>query len=166
MTIRPSKFSKETQNALKIFDAETLFLDYTINDTVKYISINLWIYKDGEWKANGSISDSITNIDQFNRIALRFKETDVEVFTIDKPGDFIKYGFNEGCMGLKNSKSIVSNRITEPVNIVLNEEIPMWVTRDTGKNSIQSDSSSGFRNLECSDGVALTVTFSDKEIEQ
>ncbi|WP_312047937.1 hypothetical protein, partial [Anaerotignum sp.] len=44
MTIRPSKFSKETQNALKIFDAETLFLDYTINDTVKYISINLWIY--------------------------------------------------------------------------------------------------------------------------
>jgi len=41
MIIMPSKFSEETQEVLKIFDDEVVFLDYTIDETVKFLNIPL-----------------------------------------------------------------------------------------------------------------------------
>lgn len=166
MIIQPTRFSNETQKALKIFDAETLFLDYTIDDTAKYYSINLWIYEDGKWVSGGSVSNSERQLDMNNRLAIHLKDIGVDIFTFDKTGDYIKYGLNGGGMELKNSISIASQRITKPTQISLNEEIPMWVIWGTNKNSMEVSDDSDFRNLECTEGVAITITFSDKKIKQ
>ena len=166
MIIQPTRFSRESQKTLKIFDAETLFLDYTIDDSAKYYSINLWIYEDGKWVSGGSVSNSERQLDMNNRLAIHLKETGVDIFTFDKTGDYIKYGLNGGGMELKNSISIASQRITKPTQISLNEEIPMWVIWGTNKNSMEVSDDSDFRNLECTEGVAITITFSDKKIKQ
>jgi len=166
MIIQPTRFSRETQTALKIFDAETLFLDYTIDDTAKYYSINLWIYEDGKWVSGGSVSNSERQLDMNNRLAIHLKDIGVDIFTFDKTGDYIKYGLNGGGMELKNSISTASQRITKPTQISLNEEIPMWVIWGTNKNSMEVSDDSDFRNLECTEGVAITITFSDKKIKQ
>ncbi len=166
MIIQTTRFSRESQKTLKIFDAETLFLDYTIDDTAKYYSINLWIYEDGKWVSGGSVSNSERQLDMNNRLAIHLKEIGVDIFTINKTGDYIKYGLNGGGMDLKNSISTASQRITEPTQIILNEEIPMWVIWGTNKNSIEVSDASDFRNLDCTKGIAITITFSDKEINQ
>ncbi|WP_312059451.1 hypothetical protein [Anaerotignum sp.] len=166
MIIQPTRFSNETQKTLKIFDAETLFLDYTIDDTAKYYSINLWIYEDGKWVSGGSVSNSERQLDMNNRLAIHLKDIGVDIFTFDKTGDYIKYGLNGGGMELKNSISIASQRITKPTQISLNEEIPMWVIWGTNKNSMEVIDANDFRNLECTEGVAITITFSDKKIKQ
>lgn len=166
MIIQPTKFPKETQKALKIFDAETLFLDYTIDDTAKYYSINLWIYKDGKWVDDGSLSNSERHLDMNSRLSIHLKEIGVDIFTIDNAGDYTKYTLLEKGMSFHNSISTASQRITKPTQIILNEEIPMWVIWGTNKNSIEVSDASDFRNLQCTEGVAITITFSDKEIKQ
>lgn len=166
MTIRPCKFSKETQKVLNIIDDEIVFFDYDLDETVKFFSINLWFYKNGEWVADGKISNSINSLK--NRIAIQLKESEVDVFSIDEMGGFTKYGLLEPGMDFSNSTFVASNRISEPTQIVLNEEIPLWVKVGTDKDSIQTGafSSSDFRNFDCNAGIAVTVTFYDEKIEQ
>lgn len=47
MVIKESEFSEETQEVLKIIDNEIAFFDYTINETIKSISIDIWTYENG-----------------------------------------------------------------------------------------------------------------------
>lgn len=51
--IKESEFSEETQEVLKIIDEEMAFFDYTIDETVKSISIDIWIYENGQWINSG-----------------------------------------------------------------------------------------------------------------
>lgn len=60
-----------------------------------------------------------------NRLTIHPKDIGVDVFTIDKGGDYINYTFLEDGMSLYNSISIASQQISKPTHIILNEEIPM-----------------------------------------
>lgn len=162
MIIMPSKFSEETQEVLKIFDDEVVFLDYTIDETVKSSSINLWFYKNGEWTEGGKTSGNVDSLE--NQIAIRLKENGYDLFAIDKNGH-IKYSYPEIGTDFSNSTAIASTRISSPTQITLNEEIPLWIKLGTDKSGIDIGMSDDFRNSDCNAGVAITVTFSDKEIE-
>lgn len=48
---------------------------------------------------------------------------------------------------------------------VTNKEIPLWVRLSTNKNSMTSITSGDFRESDCDTGLAITITFSNKEVE-
>ncbi|MDD4844813.1 MAG: hypothetical protein PHU31_10890 [Anaerotignum sp.] len=162
MTIRPSKFSEETQGVLKIFEDEMVFLDYTVDETVKYFSVNIWWYKNGEWVADGKLSDSIDYLS--NRIGIRLKESGIEVFSLEENGDYTKYGFFQDETVFFDS-NVATTHISNPTPISLNEEIPLWIKFGMDKSGKLIRISDDFKKLDCNGGVAVTVTFSDKEVE-
>lgn len=53
MTIKPSEFSKETQEVLDLFDDEIRFFDISLDETVKSYTISVWVYRDGTWNEDG-----------------------------------------------------------------------------------------------------------------
>lgn len=162
MSIRPSQFSKETQEVMKIFDDEVIFFDCNLNESVKYFSINLWAYQDGKWVSKGNTSGGIELLD--NRIALRLMDNHFDLYTIDESG-YCKYSADDIGTDFSVSTSILSKKITNPVPIELNIEIPLWVKIGTDKHGISLGEAYDFRNADCNSGVALTVTFSDKQPE-
>lgn len=162
LTIKPSHFSEETQEVLKIFDDEIIFLDYTIDETIKSLSIDLWVYQNGEWINNGNTFGNIDSVN--NRLALRLTETSYDLFIIDEEGYSEHSTPNIGA-DFSNFTSVTSTRLTNPTPIKPNEEIPLWVKLGTNKNSIESARLTDFRNADCDTGVAITVTFSDKSVE-
>jgi len=161
MTIKPSQFSKETQEVLKLFDDEILFLDYKVDETVKAYSINLWAYQNGEWIGNGATSGGF---DLGDRIALRLTDNSYDLYTIDETGH-TKYGINDLGTDFSVCTSIASTRLTNPTSIELNKEIPLWVKIGTDKHGISIGEIHDFRNSDCNAGVAITVTFYDKELD-
>lgn len=162
LTIRPSQFSKETQEVLKIFDDEIMFLDYTTDETIKSLSIDLWVYQNGEWINNGNTFGNIDSVS--NQIALRLTETKYDLFIIDEEG-YSQHSTPDIGTDFSNYTSVTSTRMTNPTSIKPNEEIPLWVKLGTNKNSIESASLTDFRNTDCDTGVAITVTFSDESVE-
>lgn len=161
MTIKPSQFSKETQEVLKLFDDEIIFFDYKLDETVKAYSINLWAYQNGEWIGNGAIYGGF---DLGDRIALRLTDNSFDLYTIDETGH-TKYSIHDLGTDFSVCTSIASTRLINPTSIELNKEIPLWVKLGTDKHGISIGEIHDFRNSDCNAGVAVTVTFSDKETE-
>lgn len=54
-------------------------------------------------------------------------------------------------------------RLTNPTNIEIDKEITLWANLGTSKNALSS--SENFREVDCDAGVAVTITFSDKNID-
>lgn len=92
MTIRPSEFSKETQEVLGLFDSEIQFFDISLDETVKSYTISVWVYRDGMWNEDGKTygkSDLLGN-----RIAIWLTETSCDIYNILKmavPGAAIPF---------------------------------------------------------------------------
>lgn len=84
MTIKPSEFSKETQEVLDLFDDEIQFFDISLDETVKSYTISVWVYRDGTWNEDGKTygkSDLLGN-----RIAIRLTETGCDIYNISENG--------------------------------------------------------------------------------
>lgn len=58
-----------------------------------------------------------------------------------------------------------NSRLDNPTEIEANREIPLWIRLGTNKNSITSITLGDFRESDCDTGLAITITFSDKEVE-
>lgn len=158
--IKPSEFSEETQKALELFDDDMMFFDYTVDETIKSFTISVWSYEDGEWMNKG---DSLGNIDTVdNQIAFRFNDTGYELFTIDKNGH-VKFSAPDVYTGFSDTMQQTSTCLSNPTDIVLNTEIPLWVKIGNNKDGISI--SDNFRNSDCTAGIAVTVVFSDKVLE-
>lgn len=139
-----------------------LFAKLQVDDTVKYFSVNIWCYKNGEWVADGNLSDRIEHLN--NRIAIRLKESGVDVFSMDEDGGYTKYSFFQDETVFSDS-NVASTHISNPTPISLNEEIPLWIKFGMDKNGKLMSISDDFKKFDCNGGVAVTVTFYDKEVE-
>lgn len=159
MIIKPSEFSKETEEVLKLFDNEIFFLDYKVDETAVSQSINLWIYKDGEWVEAGATFGEIKFLE--NRIAIQITDDNYNLYMIDENGHS-KYGFPVQT-DFSVSTAFISSQLSDPTNIELNKEIPLFVKLGTDKNAIRT-TSTDFRNSDCNAGVAITITLTDKEL--
>lgn len=58
-----------------------------------------------------------------------------------------------------------NSRLDNPTEIKANKEIPLWVRLGTSKNSMTSITLGDFMESDCDTGLAVTITFSDKEVE-
>ena len=158
--IKPSEFSEETQKVLELFDDDILFFDYTVDKTIKSSTISVWFYEDGEWLNKGGSSGNIDKLN--NQVAFRFTDTGYELWTIDENGH-VKYTSPDIYTGFSETKQQASTRLNSSTEIALNTEIPLWIKIGNNENGISI--SKDFRDSNCTAGVAVTVTFSDKVLK-
>lgn len=159
MIIKPSEFSEETEQVLDLFDEEIMFFDFVVDETVKSSTINVWVYENGEWVDKGATSGNIDKTD--NQIAIQITESGYNIFTIDESGH-IKYSAPEMNISFENNMQQISNKVTNPTDIIVGEEIPLWVKIGNNENGISIPTD--FRSSNCTAGIAVTVTFSNQEI--
>lgn len=156
MIIKPSKFSEETTKVLDLFDGEIMFFDFSVDETVKSAVIHVWVYENGEWIESGKTSGKIDKIE--NQIAIQIADSGYNIFLIDENGH-IKYSASEMKMSFENTTQQLSNKITHPTDIIVGEEIPLWV--EIGNNEDEISIPTDFRSSNCTAGIAVTVTFSN-----
>lgn len=65
-------------------------------------------------------------------------------------------------INFENTAQQISNKISDPTDIVFDKEIPLWVKIGNNENGISIPTD--FRSSNCTAGIAVTVTFSSKEI--
>lgn len=162
MVIKPTKLSKETLEVLKPLENELLILEATPDSTVKSYRLSLWRFEDGKWVENGA---SYGGMDLFkDRIMLRLSDTQFCLYSMDKDG-YVGSTFNLSGTEFARSSAVAAQRLSAPVDIELNKEIVLWVKLGTDQTSIRSDITEDFRTADCNAGLAVTVTFSDKEAD-
>lgn len=160
MIVRPSEFSEETQRVLELFDDEIMFFDFIVDETVKSLQVNVWVYENGQWVDKGEISGNISGLR--SQAAIQVTENKYNIFTLDENGH-VKYSSPEVNIGFENTAQKISHKITKPVDITVGKEITLWVKIGNDGNGISV--SDDFRNSDCTAGIAFTVTFSNKEIQ-
>lgn len=159
MIIQQSKFSEETQEVLKIIDNEIAFFDYEVDESIKSMSMEVWAYKDGQWINSGETHGDINPGKK--RIAIRLNQNSGDVFEIDEKG-YTKYTY-DNIVDFSECTMQTYFRLTNPTNIEIDKEITLWANLGTSKNALSS--SENFREVDCDAGVAVTITFSDKNID-
>lgn len=159
MVIGRSEFSQETNQVLQIIDDEIAFFDYSVDDSVKSLSIDIWQWQNGSWNNLGQI---IGDIGDSRQIAIKLDENSYEIFQITKDGHTKSSYPNTADFSKSGMKS--DYRLSNTATIEINKEIPLWVRLGTDKNFMEADSSIEFRNADCNAGLAVTITFLDKEV--
>ena len=163
MYIKPSEFSEETREVLRLFDGEVQFFDIVLDETAKSETITVWVYHDGEWEESGKTYGPVEK--QERRIAIRLTEDSYELYTMDESG-YVKYtspNLNT-CFG--ESVAIQASRIEGETKLVLNDETPIWMKIGSEISSMENyNVTEEFRNIDCETGIVITLTVSDKFIE-
>lgn len=164
MYIKPSEFSQETIEVLKLFNDEIQFYDVSLNESAKSYDITIWIYRDGEWVDEGKTYGDVKFIG--DRIALRLTENSCDIYNITKNEGYSKASYQLVETSFSNSMSKISRRIDNEEVLELNKEVPIWVKIGTDATSFSvSDFEKNFREIECSAGIVITLTVSDKVVE-
>ena len=162
MIIKPSEFSQETQDVLKLFDDEIQFFDIQLNETAKSFTISVWEYKDGEWKDVGTSSGQAEFLG--NKIAIKLTETSYELYHIDENGhSSIKSPALD--TSFENTKSTIKWKVDQEEILELNKEKIIYAKIGTNKNEFSTAGiSTNFREVECDAGIVITLTIFDKEL--
>lgn len=161
MTIKPTEFSKETQEVLEVLDKNIIFLDCILDETVKSKSINLWFYKDGEWVEGGRTYGNTKYLK--SKIALILTEKNFGICDINENGHS-KSTFRPET-DFSKANVVVSSQLSSPTQITLNKEITLWSKLGTEKDSLSTRGNNDFRKTDCDAGIAITVTYSDKVVD-
>ena len=162
MYIKPSTFSEETLEVLKLFDDEIHFFDIQLADTVKSFAISIWQYQDGQWNVIGSSSGQSEFLG--NRIAIRFDETIYAIYHMDENGhSSIKSPALD--LQFEDKMAKISWRVDQEERLEINKEKVLFVKVGTNKTEIHTSIvTTDFREIECDTGIAITLTVFDKEL--
>ena len=163
MYIKPTEFSEETMEVLDLFDDEIQFFDISTNDTVKSHTVSIWVYRDGEWHEDGKSYGEAEFLG--NRYAIRLTETSCELYSIDDNGH-TKAKYPKLDTTFDESTAKISWKLNHEQPIELNKEIPLWVLIGSNATSFQvSAIEKDFREIDCTAGIAITITVSDEIME-
>ena len=78
----------------------------------------------------------------------------------------MKYSSPELDNNFEKCISTISSRIEGETQIIMNEEIPIWMKIGSGSSSIENyNITDDFRTIDCDAGVVVTLTVSDKIVE-
>lgn len=162
MYIKPSTFSDETLEVLKLFEDEIHFFDIKLDDTAKSFAISIWQYQDDQWNEIGSSSGQSEFLG--NRIAIRFDDTDYEIYHMDENGHS---SIKSPALDLKFEESMTKIwwTVDQEESLEINQEKVLFVKVGTNKNEVRTSvMSTDFREVECDTGIAITLTIFDKEL--
>lgn len=164
MTIKPSEFSEETQEVLKIMDDEISFFDYSVDETIKSMRIDIWAYENGKWTEAGYTYGNLKG--STGRIAVRINDATYDIFDIDGSGH-VKTSY-DSVVDFEKSKTKTMNSLSHPTKIEPGKEISLWAK--LGFDTLEAVSpgiAGNFReaDCDCDSGLAVTITFSTESVE-
>lgn len=161
MVIKYSDFSDETKDILEALNGNNIiFYDFYVDNTVKSYIVNLWSYKDNEWKEVGKIGDTVDK--SHYRIGINIKNQDCDIITMEENGH-TKASYKIEELQFKNSRGSIIQQIESPTDIKMNQEMTLWYKVGTDKDAMEA--TGDFRKIKCTDGFAVTITFYDKVIK-
>lgn len=161
LSIQPSLLSEETINILKVINEENIvFYDLNLNDTIKSFVMNTWVYKNDEWQEMGLVQDNVDS--SFNRIGINVLGTSVDLILMKENG-YSKSSFQVEKLAFENSHLSQINHISNSEKLEVNQEITLWYKVGTDKDYIGV--SNDFREANCTEGFAITLTLSDQIIQ-
>ncbi|MDU4973653.1 MAG: hypothetical protein E6X19_13170 [Hungatella hathewayi] len=162
MVIKPSEFSEETQDVLKIMDDEIAFFDYTVDETIKSMKIDIWEYKDGEWISSGGTSGNLESRD--GRIAVRANEATYDIFEIVETGN-VKTSY-KSTVDFEKCVTKIASTLQRSTKIEPEKEISLWVKLGYNTTQAVSPGTAGnFREADCDAGLVMTAVFSTETVE-
>lgn len=163
MYIKPSEFTEETREVLGVFDDEVQFFDIVLDETVKSETITVWVYRDGEWEESGKTSGPADSMER--RIAIRLTENSYDLYSMDESGH-VKYTYPELNTSFDESVAIIGSRVEGEMQLILNEEIPIWMKIGSETSSMENyNVTEDFRTMDCNAGIVVTLTVSDEIVE-
>lgn len=162
MIIKPSEFSEETLDVLKLFDDEIQFFDVQLNDAAKSFSISIWQYQNEQWSEIGTSSGQAEFLG--NRIAIRLDETSYEIYHMDENGHSSIKSPSLDLM-FEDTMARIQWKVDQEEILEINEEKIIYAKVGTNKNEFSTSIiSNDFREIECDAGIAITLTIFDKEL--
>ena len=162
-TIRPAAFSEDAQALLGLLnDTEEalVFFDYTVEEPIRSVSTEVWKYVDGSWERSGHVFGNIEPGEY--RMGFRLTPSSYEIFDISETGHNT-YTYQDS-LDLDGCAATFSTQLGDSQEIVCGEEIPLWLKTGSAGGSI-AGSLEDFRSIDCTAGLAVTVTFSDTPID-
>ena len=157
-TIRPAVFSEDAQALLELLNGKEealVFFDYTVEAPIQSVSTEVWKYEDGSWKQYGHV---FGNIDPGEyRMGFRLTPSGYEIFDISDTGHNT-YTYQDP-IDFDGSGATISTQLGDPREIVCGEEIPLWIKTSSDSSAVGGVTPGDFRSIDCTAGLALTVTF-------
>lgn len=162
MTIQPSEFSEETRKVLTIVEDELVFFDYEVDETIRSKTIDIWQYQDGQWVSTGC---AFGNLDSpKGRMAVRINEAGYDIYTINDDG-FVRHSYDSQ-VDFSQVSAQSAKRLGEPTAITAGVEIPLWVQLGYADSKVEVGNAAGdFRQADCDEGLAVTITFFEEAAE-
>ncbi len=154
MMIKPAEFTEETKSILEVTDGETLFFDYNVDETIKSVEANYWSYIENEWIEHGS---SQLDIGELNgKIGIKMTENEYYYYQIGE--NVSSHSFKvELDLSFTKSRQQMWSELYENTEINPNEEVVLFAK--IGNNSESIHLTNDFRESDCTEGFAVTVTF-------
>ena len=159
MTVHPTVFSEETRKVLDVLDDEVMFFTYTTDETVQSMALDIWFYEDGEWVSAGAVKGEQAAVEQ--DVVLRVKDTEIDIIHIQENGQS-KYTFPV-TVEFATAQMTVEDRLQFTEDIVPGKEIVLYSKVSTDDTAIRSETD--FREMDCTAGMAVTLTFSAEPAE-
>ena len=162
-TIRPAVFSQDAQDLLDVLggDDTLAFFDYTVEEPIRSVSTEVWKYEDGDWKQYGHVFGNIAPGEY--RMGFRLTPSGYEIFDISDTGHNT-YTYQDP-IDFDGSGATISTQLGDPREIVCGEEIPLWMKTSSDSSAVGGVTLGDFRSIDCTAGLALTVTFSETPID-
>ena len=162
-TIRPAVFSEDAQALLELLNGKEealVFFDYTVEAPIQSVSTEVWKYEDGTWNQSGHVFGNIEPGEY--RMGFRFTPSGYEIFDISDTGHNA-YAYQDS-VDFDSCAATFSTQLGDSQEIVCGEEIPLWLKTGSGSGSIDG-ALEDFRSIDCTTGLAVTVTFSNTPID-
>lgn len=161
MTLRSAAFSKETQLVLNALGDDTLFFDYTVDDTIRSMTVEIWRKEAGEWASFGKTSGAIDAAN--GRFGVRLGPNNHDILHLSSSG-YTRYSTADAADLFADTDSTLSSR-TDEAQIVDGAAITLFAKYGYHDALAIASGSTDFRESDCDVGLAVTVTFSSKALE-
>ena len=157
-TLKVTEFSKETKNAMQIFQNRVRFFDVNARGITGY-KTQLWICRDGIWSAETSSWDNELELTP-EQIALEapFGDGPLIFHLIDKDG-FSTVGINLPQDVFSEENGSVSTMLNNDTEIIPDKEIVLWCQLEMTDGDTWSSDMQNFRESDAKAGLAYTITF-------
>ncbi|PWM52004.1 MAG: hypothetical protein DBX41_03385 [Clostridiales bacterium] len=157
-TLKVTEFSKETQNAMQIFQNRVRFFDVNAGGITGY-KTELWICRDGIWSAEtSSWNDELESNPEQIAIEAPFGGGPLIFHVIDKDG-FSTVGINLPQDVFSDEKGSVSMIRSNDTEIIPDKEIVLWCQLEMTDGDTWSSDMQNFRESDAKAGLAYTITF-------
>lgn len=154
--LKPTKFSKETQQVLQLFQDQVAFYSTKVPENARSVEIHLWTLNDGKWN-DEMISQGEAKDDDF---AMQILDSSIRLIHYDDEGS-VSSTINRKPIDIKDMGTAIC-RVEEPKEIKIGDHIPLWIQIYTRGDHFSVGEN--FKELDYEAGFAITYVALEEPI--